>query len=88
MTLPPIALQSLVTSAATLRLLATELTHVDASRAYALDQVADNLRSIVDQAQVEQDREDAYRQCEYQAILEREHRYTDQDLQAAGLPVG
>ncbi len=35
-----------------------------------------------------QDLEDAHRECEWQDLMERQSRYTDVDLQAAGLPVG
>jgi hypothetical protein len=35
-----------------------------------------------------QDLEDAYRESQYQDMLERSARLTDQDLTAAGLPVG
>jgi hypothetical protein len=35
-----------------------------------------------------QDLEDARRESEYQDMLERSARFTDQDLMAAGLPVG
>lgn len=35
-----------------------------------------------------QDLEDAYRECDYMDILEGIAQFTDQDLEAAGLPVG
>jgi len=35
-----------------------------------------------------QDLEDARRESEYQDMLERSARFTDEDLEAAGLPVG
>src|SRR5262249_37349638 len=42
----------------------------------------------LDRGPTDQDLEDAYRLSIWQDLIERERRYTDEDLAAAGLPVG
>ena len=82
------ASQSLVTSVAHLRLLADELVHVDASRARAIDDVADTLAAVVEVAEIERDRYDAWMDSRYQDECERARTFTDADLEHCGLPVG
>ena len=73
---------------ASMRSAANALLRVDSSHSYLLDKEADSLETVLDEDTRRQDQEDALRECRYREWLEEQRRYTDEDLELAGLPPG